>query len=89
MDNITIQNFMKENERLFWYIKKEEIKNISIDFLVETILCYGNERSVKKLFDLIGLQETSKIFFKQISYKRNNYHPRTIQYFKLYFQKHV
>ena len=42
-----------ENNTLFWWIKTEEKKNISLDALVEAVLNYGNEKSVKKqgIFD--------------------------------------
>ena len=47
-----IKTFIQENSVLFWYIPEEEKQNISIEFLIETILNYGDEKSVKKLFDL-------------------------------------
>jgi ABC-type nitrate/sulfonate/bicarbonate transport system ATPase subunit len=88
-NNQQIKNFITENDSLFWWIKKEEKENISINLLVETILNYGNEKSVKKLFDLVGIENAAEIFYGQISGKRVNYNNRTINYFKLYFQKHV
>jgi hypothetical protein len=51
-----IKLFISENSSLFWYIPEEEKQNISIEFLIETILNYGNEKSVKKLFDLVGIK---------------------------------
>ncbi len=84
-----IKEFIKENSQLFWWIKPEEKENIEISFLVEAILNYGNEKSVKKLFDLIGIQKVAEIFYRQTSRERTNYHPRTVNYFRLYFQKHV
>jgi len=84
-----IIEFIKENSRLFWWIKPEEKENIEISFLVETILNYGNEKSVRKLFDLIGIEKVAEIFFRQTSGERINYHPRTLNYFRLYFQRHA
>ncbi len=89
MNKTAIQNFIIENEQLFWWIKPEEKKNIEISFLVETILNYGNEKSVKKLFELVGIKKVAEIFYRQISHRRVNYHPRTINYFTLYFKRHA
>ena len=84
-----INKFIMENNSLFWWIKPEEKKNISLDALVEAVLNYGNEKSVKKLFDLVGIKTTSNIFYRQISGKRSNYHKRTKNFFKIYFKRHA
>jgi len=87
--NTDIQNFIKENQALFWSVKPDEKPNISLNLLVETILNYGDEKQVKKLFDLIGIQTTADIFSRQISGRRSNYRPRTRHFFTLYFKKHA
>ena len=87
--NSEINQFIQENSSLFWWIKPEEKMDISINALVEAVLNYGNEKSVKKLFDLIGLQTVANIFHRQISGKRPNYHQRTKHFFQLYFKKHA
>jgi len=89
MNSPEIKAFIKGNSALFWWIKAEEKENISLDFLVETILNYGNEQSVKKLFELVGIKQVAEIFYRQTSRQRVNYHPRTVHYFTLYFQRHV
>ena len=89
MRSTVLQNFIIKNEALFWSIKKDELQNISLDLIVEIILNYGNETSVRELFDIIGLKKVSELFYKQTSRTRNNYHPRTKHYFTLYFKKYV
>lgn len=84
-----IKEFIKENKSLFWYIKGNALESISVEFLVETILHYGNAGNVKKLFDLIGIQRVAEIFYKQTSGSRVNYPPRTVHFFNLYFKKHA
>ena len=84
-----IKQFIRENSNLFWYIKEEEKENINISFLVETILNYGDEKSVKKLFELVGLNKVAEIFYKQTSGKRINYFPQVINFFTLYFNRHA
>ena len=87
--NPGINNFIRENSVLFWYIPEEKKQNISIESLVETILNYGDEKSVKKLFDLVGINKVAKIFYKQTHRPRVNYFDRTAYFFDLYFKRHV
>ena len=89
MHNQQILDFIKENSSLFWYIQEDKKDNISIELLVETILNFGDEKSVKKLFDLIGINRTAEIFYDQTQRKRVNYNNRTIHFFNLYFQRHA
>lgn len=84
-----IREFIRENGKLFWYVPEQEKENISLESVVETILNYGNERSVKKLFNLVGINKVADIFYKQVSGKRVNYFPQVINYFNLYFQRHA
>jgi len=87
--NTDIKNFIQENEALFWGVKPEDKVNISLNVLVETILNYGNEKSVKRLFNLIGVKTVAEIFFRQISGRRSNYHQRTKHFFEIYFKRHA
>lgn len=89
MHNQEIIDFIKENSSLFWYTSEEDKENISIEFLIETILNYGDEKSVKKLFDLVGIKKVAEIFHRQTSRKRVNYHERTVHFFNLYFKRHA
>lgn len=89
MQHSKIREFIKENSSLFWYVKEDAKENISLESLVENILHYGNEKSVKKLFDLVGIKRVAGIFYKQVAGKRVNYPPRTIHFFDLYFRKHA
>jgi hypothetical protein len=59
-----IKQFIKENSSLFWYFKEEEKENIDHEILVEFILNFGDEKSVKKLFDLLGIDYVADIFYK-------------------------
>ncbi len=89
MEEDSIQAFIKDKSALFWWIPESKKKNISLELLVESILNYGNEKEVRCLFDLIGTEKAAKIFYKLIAGNRLNYHPKTINYFKLYFEEHV
>jgi hypothetical protein len=89
MHNKEIREFIKENSSLFWHISEKEKENISLEFLVETILNYGDEKSTKELFELAGINKVADIFYNHISGKRVNYFPQVINFFDLYFQRHA
>ncbi len=87
--NPEIDKFIQENSTLFWWIKPEEKVNISIEALVESVLNYGNVKSIKRLFDLVEITKVADMFNKQISSKRSNYHKRTKHFFQIYFKRHA
>ncbi|MCD4795131.1 MAG: hypothetical protein K8R54_18005 [Bacteroidales bacterium] len=84
-----IKEFIKENSSLFWYIPEEKKQDISHEVLVEFILNYGDEKSVKKLFNLLEINYVADIFYKQTQRKRVNYFPQVTNFFNLYFQKYA
>ncbi len=84
-----IKSYIREHKNLFWYTKETQKEEISLDFLVETILNYGSLEDAKKLFSLIGIKETASIFFKNSQKNRNNYLPKVKHYFTLYFERHA
>lgn len=84
-----IKEFINEKKSLFWYIPENEKENINKEALVEFILNFGNDKDVKRLFELIGIKETANIFRNQIKSKRNNYFKQVTHYFNLYFLKYV
>lgn len=94
MNSPEVKKFIREHKNLFWYIEDSAKENISHEVLVEFILNYGDEKSVKKLFELLGLEKVARIFYKQthkkgIAAKRINYFPRTAHFFDLYFKRHA
>ena len=84
-----LKAFIQENRYLWWWMPEEKKKRLSLNSVVEAILNHGTEKSVKRLFELIGINRVSEIFFMQISGRRTNYHKRTIHFFNLYFQRHA
>jgi hypothetical protein len=84
-----IKKLIIENSHFFWWVPEDKKKNLSIDSLIEAVLNYGNENSVKKLFDVIGIKQVAAIFYKQINSIRCNYYPQTKNFFNLYFQRHA
>ena len=88
-NDAALKEFIKENSSLFWYIPEKEKENINHDVLVEFILNYGNEKSVKKLFDLLGIENVADIFHKLTKRKRVNFFPPVVNYFNLYFKRYA
>jgi hypothetical protein len=84
-----IRKLINEYSNLFWYIPDQDKENISPELLVEIIFNYGDEKAVQKLFDLMGIDNVADIFYRQISGERVNYFPAVINFFNLYFQRHV
>ena len=89
MNSPEIKEFIRENSSLFWYIKEDAKEDISLHFLIETILNYGDEESVSRLFNLVGIDKVAEIFYSQTNRKRINYFPQVVNYFNLYFNKHA
>ena len=89
MNSPEIKQFIRENSSLFWYIPEKEKENISHEVLVEFILNYGDEKSVKKLFDLLGIEKVADIFYRQSNRPRQNYLKLVKNFFDLYFQRNV
>jgi hypothetical protein len=92
MNNLEIKQFIRENNNLFWYVPDDKKEEISNEFLVETILNYGDINAVIKLFKLLGINEVAKIFFDSINLsnrRKGNYHELTINYFTLVFKKYA
>ncbi len=89
MNSPEIKKFIAENSSLFWYIPEDKKQDISHEVLVEFILNYGDEKSVKKLFDLLGIDYVAKIFREQTNRKRVNYFPQVTNFFNLYFDKYA
>ena len=92
MNSPEIKAFIHEHSSLFWYTPEDKKEEISTEFLVETILNYGDLNTTIQLFHLMGIQEVAKCFFDSISQsnrRKGNYHELTINYFTLVFRKYA
>jgi hypothetical protein len=89
MNSPEIKAFIKANEHLFWYTPKEKKEHISHEFLVETILNYGDLNAIKKLIQIIGTEQLGTIFFNLQGRKKLNYYPEIYHFFSLVFKKYA
>ena len=92
MNSPEIKQFIREHSNLFWYTPDDKKEEISHEFLVETILNYGDIDAVIKLCNLLGIKKVAKIFFDSINIsnrRKGNYHEITVNYFNLVFRKYA
>ncbi|MFH0867376.1 MAG: hypothetical protein V1904_14380 [Bacteroidota bacterium] len=90
MNSPEIKEYIRKRSCLFWYIREEEKENINPVFLVETILNYGDEKDVKELFKVMGIETVADIFRQATNNRtRINYFPAVLNFFNLYFQRNA
>ena len=87
-----VKNFIHKNSNLFWYTPEDKKEDISLEFLIETILNYGDMEAVRELFSLIGIKQVADVFYRTInssSRRKGNFHELTINYFTLVFKRYA
>jgi len=92
MNSPEVKAFIQEYSNLFWYTPEDKKEDISQEFLVETILNYGDMAAIKKIFALYGIKKVAEIFFDSINQserRKGNYHELTINYFTLFFNRYA
>ena len=89
MNSPEIQEFIREQSHLFWYTPEDKKPEISHEFLVETILNYGDMEAVRKLFRLLGMEEISNIFYNLKGRKKLNYFPEVYNFLSLLVKQHA
>ena len=89
MNSPEIKSFIRDKSNLFWYTPESKKEDISPEFLVETILNYGNLDDIRKLIKIIGLIEMSRIFFSAEGRQKMNYYPEIYNYFSLFFKRNA
>jgi len=92
MNGKAIQELINDNKHLFWYTPENKKVDLGEDQVVETILNYGDEKAIRRLLDIMGVDKVAQIFYKQISAssrRKNNYHELVFNYFQLYFKRHA
>ena len=84
-----LKQYIRKNSNLFWYIPEDKKENISLDFLVETILNYGDLDNVKELFSIVGIEKVDEILSGAEGRKKLNYFPVIYNYFTLVMNKYA
>ncbi len=92
MNSPEIKAFIQENSALFWYTPQNIKEDIEPEFLVETILNYGDIIAVRKLIKLMGIKKVAEIFFYSVNLsqrRRGNFHESTANFFTLLFRRYA
>jgi len=72
---------------LWWWVLDK--KSLSLESVVEGVLRGGDVEDIRLLFDLAGRAAVKDIFLRQISGKRFNYRPQTVNFFSKVFQDDI
>ncbi len=75
MNSPEMKAFIREHASLFWDINPEKKEDLSMEAVLETVLNYGDLQTVKRFFDLVGLQKTAEMFLNTPERRKNNYLP--------------
>ena len=92
MHSPEIKAFIRHHSDLFWYTPEDKKEHISEEFLVETILNYGDIKGVRELFRILGKNRVAEIFYKSIQQsarRKANYNELVLNFFNLVFKKDV
>jgi len=89
MNSPEIKAFIREHSHLFWYTPEDKKEEISHEFLMETILNYGNLDNVRQLINILGIEQSAKIFFGIQGRKKLNFYPEIYHFFSLVFKKYA
>ncbi|MDO9256716.1 MAG: hypothetical protein Q7U54_14450 [Bacteroidales bacterium] len=89
MNSPDIKAFIHEHSSLFWYTPADQKENISEEFLVETIMNYGDMDTTKRLITLLGIKRLTEIFNSLQGRKKLNYYPEIYNFFSILLRKHA
>jgi len=84
-----IISFINEHKSLFWYTPEDKKKEISEDFLLETILNYATLKDSLKLINLLGYAKSQRILQSAKGRKKLNYYPEIYNFFSLYLNRNA
>jgi len=72
---------------LAWDIK--DPKSLSEKSMLEHLINYGDWDDILNTIQILGIEKTTTIFNESISNPRNNFSPKTINFFKLFLPRYA
>ena len=72
---------------LFWGVGDKQ--GLSIQSIIETIIANGDFDDFKILIEILGMEKVAEVFRIKIQNSRHNFRNKTVNFFQLYFDKHV
>lgn len=82
-------DYVRARPGFWWWVPYNALAEVSTESAVEQTLIYGDLPDIKELFSVLGRERVAEIFFRQISYPRSNYHPRTKNFFSIVFEEYA
>jgi len=89
MNSPEIKAFINQHSNLFWYTPEDKKEDISQEFLVETILNYGDLNDVRNLISIMGFDQFSNVFNSAQGRKKLNYYPEIYNFFSILIQRYA
>jgi len=89
MNSPEIKSFIRQHSSLFWYTSEDKKEEISQEFLVETILNYGDMDDVRKLIQIMGIKRLTEIFSGLQGRKKMNYYPEIYHFYSILIQRYA
>lgn len=87
--SIQLRDFIRENSHLFWYTPDDKKDEVSEEFIMEQVLNYCDLPTIKKFFDIVGIEKAHQIFNKLTGRRKNNIYPEIYNLFDGYFKRHA
>ena len=87
---LELEDFIAQHRELVWYVK--DPRKLSDESIVTAVLNYGDWDHVQEMIKIMGIENAAAVFYRSSQpdkFQRTNYHPKTVNYFKLYFQKYA
>ena len=85
----SLASLAQSRHEIFWWVKSQDLANLSDESVVEQLLNYGDWSDVLQLVKVLGWHKTAE-YFDQITHKpRTNLRPEIVNYFKNFFHHHA
>lgn len=89
MNSPEIKEFIHQHSNLFWYTPEDKKEEISPEFLVESILNYGDLNDVRNLIQIMGIEQLSEVFNSIQGRKKLNYYPEIYHFLSVLIKRYA
>ena len=89
MNSPEIKQFINEHRDLFWYSPADKKEEINKELLIETIFNYCDLDDIKRLIDILGIEQLTEIFYSLSGRKKLNYYPEMYNFFSVLIKRYA
>lgn len=89
MNSPEVKAFIHRHSNLFWYTPEDKKEDINPEFLVETILNYGDMDAVRELIQIMGIERLAEIFSGLQGRKKMNLYPEIYHFYSILIQRYA